>query len=51
MQSSPALPWFRREGEATPYKVNNSLLFLDPLLYLIFFSAIGKEAERKWEVV
>jgi hypothetical protein len=35
----------------TPRKLNNSLLFSDLFLYLPFFSAIGKEARRRWEIV
>jgi hypothetical protein len=31
--------------------LNNSLLFLDLFLYLSFFSAVGKEARRWWEIV
>jgi hypothetical protein len=46
MRSSLALPWFRREGEAMPYKPNKSLLFLDLLLHLSFFSVVGKEVRR-----
>jgi hypothetical protein len=45
-----------REGGMTPRKLNNSLLFsrsisLDPFLYLSFFSAVGKEAGRWWEIM
>jgi hypothetical protein len=39
------------EGETTPYKLNNFLLFLDLFLYLSFFLAIGKEMGRWWEIV
>jgi hypothetical protein len=35
----------------TPRKLNNSLLFFNLFLYLSFFSAIGKEAGRWWEIV
>jgi hypothetical protein len=41
----------RREGEATPSKLNNSLLFLDMFLYLSFFLAVGKEAGKQWDIV
>jgi hypothetical protein len=51
MWPNPILPWIRKEGEATPSKLSNSLLFLDLFLYLSFFSAIGKEAGRRWEIV
>jgi hypothetical protein len=37
MLSNPTPPWFRREGEATPCKLNNSPPpFLDLFLYLSF---------------
>jgi hypothetical protein len=51
MPFSPTLPWFDREGGATPYKLNNPLLFLDLFLYLSFFSALGKKAGRWWEIM
>jgi hypothetical protein len=35
----------------TPRKLNNSLLFSYLFLYLSFFSPIGKEAGRRWEIV
>jgi hypothetical protein len=35
----------------TPCKLNNSLLFSDIFLYLFFFSTVGKEAVRWWEIV
>jgi hypothetical protein len=52
MHNNPTLPWNRREGEMTPRKLNNSLLyFLDLFLYLSFFLPIGKEARRWWEIM
>jgi hypothetical protein len=39
------------EGEATPSNLNNSLMFLDLFLYLSFFSVVGKEVGRLWEIV
>jgi hypothetical protein len=35
----------------TPRKLNYSLLFSDMFLYLSFFSAVGKEAGRGWEIM
>jgi hypothetical protein len=35
-----------KEGEVTPSKLDNSPLFLAPIVYLSFFSAIKKEVGR-----
>jgi hypothetical protein len=35
----------------TPRKLNNSLPFSDLFLYLSFFSAVGNEAGRQWEIM
>jgi hypothetical protein len=49
VQSDSAMDQKGRRGN--PSKVNDSPYFLDLFLYLSFFSVVGKEAGRRWEIM
>jgi hypothetical protein len=51
-RANPTLPWNRRERETTLHKLNKlPLVFPDLILCsFFFFSIIGKEVERWWEI-
>jgi hypothetical protein len=60
MRAGPTPPWFRREGETTPCKLSNSLLFLDLFSLSLFLFRWregettpygGKEERIWWEIM